>query len=143
MGKEKKTTAAVAAASPAAQKAEKSSQNPSAQKPALPAAFSGIVVKEVRVQNYRCLRSVDVELDRLTVLIGQNNSGKTSFLNALFAAIGAGQRVISNDDIFLCKSDVSAPKDRPVAIDILIRPTDDQGQITDVFPQSSAWLELW
>ena len=100
-------------------------------------------IKEVRIRHFRCLRSVDVELDLLTVLIGQNNSGKTSFLNALFAAIGAGQRVVSSDDIFLYKSEASAPKSRAVAIDILLRPTDDQGQMTDVFPQGSAWLELW
>jgi predicted ATP-dependent endonuclease of OLD family len=31
---------------------------------------------------------VNVALDELTVLIGENNSGKTSFLNALYAAIG-------------------------------------------------------
>jgi putative ATP-dependent endonuclease of the OLD family len=106
-------------------------------------AFSGIVIREVRVRNYRCLRSVDVELDLVTVLIGQNNAGKTSFLNALFGAIGAGQRIISGDDVFLQKTEVSAPKDRVIAIDILIRPTDDQGKIADVFPQGSAWLELW
>ena len=105
--------------------------------------MSGIFIKEVRIRHFRCLRSVDVELDQLTIIIGQNNSGKTSFLTALFAAIGAGQRVISNDDIFLHKSEVSAPKSREVAIDILIRPTDDQGRITAVFPQGSAWLELW
>ena len=104
---------------------------------------SGIVVTEVRVRNYRCLRSVDVALDFLTVLIGQNNAGKTSFLNALFAAIGAGQRVISSDDVFLQKTEVSAPKDRVIAIDLLVRPTDDQGKIIDVFPQGSPWLELW
>ena len=108
-----------------------------------PITACGIFINEVRIRHFRCLRSVDVELDLLTVLIGQNNSGKTSFLNALFAAIGAGQRVISNDDIFLCKNEVSPPKSRAVAIDILIRPTDDQGQITDVFPQGSPWLELW
>lgn len=107
------------------------------------ARASGIFIKEVRVRHYRCLRAVDVELDSLTVLIGQNNSGKTSFLNALFAAIGAGQRAISNDDIFLYKNEVSAPKDRFVAIDILIRPTDEQGRIVEVFPQGSPWLELW
>jgi len=44
---------------------------------------------------------------------------------------------------FLYKRDVSPPKDRPVAVDILIRPTDDQGQIVDVFPQGSPWIELW
>ena len=100
-------------------------------------AGSGIFIKEVRIRNFRCLLSVDVELDKLTVLIGQNNSGKTSFLNALFAAIGAGQRIISNDDILLRKGEVSAPKDRAVVIDILIRPTEDQGKITSDFPTGS------
>ena len=110
---------------------------------AAPVTVSGIFIKEVRIRHFRCLRSVDVEFDPLTVIIGQNNSGKTSFLNAIFVAIGAGQRIISNDDIFLYKNEVSAPKSREVTIDILIRPVDDQGQIGGVFPQGSAWLELW
>jgi putative ATP-dependent endonuclease of OLD family len=143
MSKGNKTSAVGAAGVPAAQEAAKTRQKPTDAKPIPPPAFSGVVIKEVRVRNYRCLRSVDVELDLLTVLIGQNNAGKTSFLNALFAAIGAGQRVISSDDVFLHKTEVSAPKDRMIAIDILIRPTDDLGKIVDVFPQGSAWLELW
>jgi putative ATP-dependent endonuclease of the OLD family len=118
-------------------------KNPSATSEASPAAGSGIFIKEVRIRNFRCLLSVDVELDKLTVLIGQNNSGKTSFLNAFFAAVGAGQRIISNDDILLRKGEISAPKNRVVVIDILIRPTDDKGKITDVFPSGSPWLELW
>jgi len=117
-------------------------ENSTAASEARPAG-SGIFIKEVRIRNFRCLLSVDVELDELTVLIGQNNSGKTSFLNALFAAIGAGQRIISNDDIWLRKGEVSAPKDRAVVIDILIRPTDDQGKLTSGFPTGSPWLELW
>src|SRR5208282_1666426 len=117
-------------------------ENSTAASEARPAG-SGIFIKEVRIRNFRCLLSVDVELDKLTVLIGQNNSGKTSFLNALFAAIGAGQRIISNDDILLLKGEVSVPKDRAVVIDILIKPTDDQGKIIDVFPSGSPWLELW
>ncbi len=113
--------------------------------PGISAAITtgGIFVKEIRIRHYRCLRSIDVELDALTLLIGQNNSGKTSFLNALFAAIGAGQRGVSSDDVFIRASEASAPKTRSVAIDILIRPTDANGQITDVFPQGSPWLELW
>jgi putative ATP-dependent endonuclease of OLD family len=133
---------ASAVANPAPRTAKPAPQEAAQAKPPTP-VFSGIVITDVRVRNYRCLRSVDVELDQLTVLIGQNNAGKTSFLNALFAAIGAGQRIISGDDVFLQKTEVSAPKDRPIAIDILIRPTDEQGKIVDVFPQGSAWLELW
>ncbi len=108
-----------------------------------PPTSSGILIQEVRVRNFRCLRSVDVELDPLTLIIGQNNSGKTSFLAALFAAIGSGQRVISGDDIFLYNNEVSAPKARVIVIDISIRPTDEKGRIIDVFPQGSPWLELW
>ena len=108
-----------------------------------PLAADGIFVKEVRIRHFRCLRSVDVELDALTLLIGQNNAGKTSFLSALFAAIGAGQRTISSDDVFIRPNEVSAPKNRSVVIDILIRPTDANGQIATVFPQGSPWLELW
>jgi putative ATP-dependent endonuclease of OLD family len=139
MAKENKTRAVPAVARAAA----KTAKSEAALSDPVSPTGSGIIVTDVRVRNYRCLRSVDVELDFLTVLIGQNNAGKTSFLNALFAAIGAGQRVISADDVFLQKTEVSAPKDRLIAIDIQIRPTDDQGKIVDVFPQGSAWLELW
>jgi putative ATP-dependent endonuclease of OLD family len=142
MTKEKQTSRTPSSIARAPKKAKKGAGKSVGVNPVSP-VFSGIVITEVRVQNYRCLRSVDMGLDLLTVLIGQNNAGKTSFLNALFAAIGAGQRVISSDDVFLQKSEVSAPKDRVIAIDILIRPTDEQGKIIDVFPQGSPWLELW
>ena len=62
---------------------------------------SGIRIVEVRVRNFRSLRSIDLTLARLTVLIGPNNSGKTSFLESLFAAMGAGRRVLNRDDIFI------------------------------------------
>ncbi len=110
--------------------------------PATP-PIGGIFVKEVRVRYFRCLCSIDVELDALTLLIGQNNSGKTSFLNAIFAAIGAGQRGLSSEDVFIRTSEVSAPKSRSAVVDILIRPADAGGAIADVFPQGSPWLELW
>jgi hypothetical protein len=48
-------------------------------------------------------------------------------------AIGAGRRSISIDDIYLAKSEKTVPKDRDVIIDLLIRPTDDSGNITDAF----------
>jgi putative ATP-dependent endonuclease of the OLD family len=37
----------------------------------------------VRIENFRGLRDVQVDLDSETVLIGENNSGKTAFLEAL------------------------------------------------------------
>ena len=104
---------------------------------------SGIQISEVRVRNFRSLKSVDVPLDTFTVLIGENNSGKTSLLESLFAAIGAGRRVISQEDIFLDISETKVPKDRTVLIDILIHPVDEQGKILESFPEGSFWVELW
>ena len=41
------------------------------------------MLKSVRVQGYKCLRDVAVELGPMNVLIGRNDSGKSSFLQAL------------------------------------------------------------
>ncbi len=37
----------------------------------------------VTVRNFRCIKELTVELDQLTVLVGENNSGKTAFLEAI------------------------------------------------------------
>jgi putative ATP-dependent endonuclease of OLD family len=42
-----------------------------------------MLLRNVRVQNFRGLEDVSIELDKSTVLIGENNSGKTSFLEAI------------------------------------------------------------
>jgi putative ATP-dependent endonuclease of OLD family len=104
---------------------------------------SGIKIVEVRIRNFRSLKEVNVSLDWLTVLIGENNSGKTSFLDALFAAIGAGKRVISAEDVFLAPSENNVPKNREITIDLLIRPNDGNGNIIDTFPEGSYWVALW
>jgi putative ATP-dependent endonuclease of OLD family len=75
--------------------------------------------------------------------LGENNSGKTSFLDALFVAIGAGRRSVSVEDIFLASSEKKVPKDRAATIDLIIRPTDEKGVILDAFPGGSYWIELW
>ncbi len=105
--------------------------------------MSGVQITEVRVRNYRCLHSVDVKLDKLVILLGPNNAGKTSFLQALYAAIGIGQKSIHPEDLFLRKTDRVIPKTRAISIDILIRPTSADGRVIDTFPEGSPWLELW
>jgi predicted ATPase len=41
------------------------------------------MLTRVQIKNFRCLRDVDVPLKPLTVLIGPNNTGKSSFLSAI------------------------------------------------------------
>lgn len=104
---------------------------------------SGIAAVKVRIRNYRCLRAITVPLQGTTVLIGENNVGKTSFIDAVHAAIGSGVKSLSEDDIFLSPDEASPPKDREITIDLWIRPVDSLGSQLDVFPEGSPWTELW
>ena len=40
-------------------------------------------ISHVRIENYRNIKQVDVELESIVALIGENNSGKSNFLRAL------------------------------------------------------------
>ena len=40
-------------------------------------------ITEVRIRSFRGIKSLDLQLGPVTVLIGENNSGKTSVLDAL------------------------------------------------------------
>ena len=48
-------------------------------------------LREVRVQNFRCLADVTIPIGDMTVLVGANNSGKTAFLDALRIALSGNR----------------------------------------------------
>lgn len=96
-----------------------------------------------RVSNFRGLKLVDTTLDRVTIILGANNAGKSSFLEALCVAVGAQRRAVGKDDIHLATGEVDVPKDRKAIIDLLIRPADDAGNVTTAFPEGSYWTELF
>ncbi len=104
---------------------------------------SGIAITTARVHNFRSLANIEVDLSDLTVLIGPNNAGKTSFLEALFAAVGAGRKSLGPDDVRLAPGEATAPKARQVLIDLMLRPIGDDGQISDTYPEGSFWTSLW
>ncbi|HEX3151377.1 MAG TPA: AAA family ATPase [Gemmataceae bacterium] len=104
---------------------------------------SGVLITTVRVFNFRCLREAEFPLSPTTVLIGENNAGKTSFLEALHAAIGIGQRHFGIEDIWIDSTEKHAPKSRAIIVDVLIRPVDDEYRFIDTFATGSPWLELW
>lgn len=60
-------------------------------------------VYRVRIENYRNLRDVDVHLENLVTLVGENNSGKSNFLKAIalpfMADDGGGSKRLSWYDI--------------------------------------------
>ncbi|MEM3684060.1 MAG: ATP-dependent endonuclease [Conexivisphaerales archaeon] len=42
-----------------------------------------MIISEVRIKNFRALRNLEVRLNKLSVIVGSNGSGKSSFLRAL------------------------------------------------------------
>ncbi len=103
---------------------------------------SGVRLTEVRVSNFRSLKNAVVELDDLTVIVGANNTGKTSFLDAMHAAIGANRRILGKEDIHLAAGEAAAPQDRVATIDVMIRAVNNEGQQIN-FPPGSYWTSLW
>jgi putative ATP-dependent endonuclease of OLD family len=104
---------------------------------------SGLAITIARVQNFRSLGNIEVDLNDLTVLIGANNAGKTSFLDALFAAVGAGRKLLGADDVRLGPGEATAPKNREVLIDLMLRPIGNDGLIEARYPEGSFWTSLW
>ncbi len=104
---------------------------------------SSVRITEVRVSNFRSLVNVVVELDELTVLVGANNAGKTSFLDAMYAAIGAGRKNLGQEDIHIATGEAVPPQDRVVTIDVCVRPFGPDGTPLDTFPTGSYWTSLW
>lgn len=47
------------------------------------ARLSVVKLRSIHIENFRCLRSVDLEFEDLTVLVGPNGAGKSNLLGAL------------------------------------------------------------
>jgi len=79
--------------------------------------MSNILIKAVRINGFRGLKNIEIQLEETTVLTGMNNAGKTSFLKALQIVFG-NRYFITQDDFFI-ENGSSVDK---VIIDVLIVP---------------------
>lgn len=95
-----------------------------------------ILIDTIRVAGFRGIQEIEVSLPRMTLLIGMNNSGKTSLLKALHLALGDYSRHLSEEDFYISSDQTPAPE---ILVDIRIIPIDDDGERTDQF--SEAWKE--
>jgi AAA15 family ATPase/GTPase len=73
------------------------------------------MIHKVRIQNFKSLRDVNIELERFTVFVGANGSGKTSVLEAIHNAVCLHQSISKRhaltlpDCIFARPSRTTAP----------------------------------
>lgn len=84
----------------------------------------GVLIKKVRILNFRGLKNIEIELEKTTVLTGMNNSGKTSFLKALQIALG-NRQFITHDDFYIGEN--------KIIIDLLIVPTGEDNEQSKEF----------
>lgn len=55
------------------------------------------MIREVKIQNYKSIESLDLELGRINVLIGENGCGKTNILEAIALASAAYSDKLDNE----------------------------------------------
>ena len=82
----------------------------------------------VQVRNFRCIRELSVDLDETTVLIGENNSGKTAFLEAIRACLerlrGRNRGPFSEYDYHLPDNTLAPADAAPIEITLSFVETD-------------------
>ena len=80
-------------------------------------------VTAVRIENFRGIKQLELELDETTVLIGENNSGKTAVLDALrlcLRDLGARRRTVFDTlDFHLPDADAEPSSAEPIQIEVL------------------------
>ncbi|MBL4869087.1 MAG: AAA family ATPase [Pseudomonadales bacterium] len=89
-----------------------------------------ILIDTVRILGFRGIQNLEITLPKTTVLIGTNNSGKTSVIKALQLALGDYSRYVSEEDFHIDKSDNVAEQ---ILVDVRVLPVDTKGKRSDKF----------
>lgn len=82
-------------------------------------------LREVTIRNFRCLVDITIPIDDTTVLIGENNSGKTAFLDAIRTALPraiAGRETLFDEyDYHMCQAGDSPQTCEGIVIELWLR----------------------
>jgi putative ATP-dependent endonuclease of OLD family len=84
-----------------------------------------ILIDTVRIAGFRGIKNLEIKLPRITVLIGTNNSGKTSILKAMQLALGDYSRYVSDEDFYIGEDEKRVNE---ILIDVRIVSVDENGQ---------------
>lgn len=91
-------------------------------------------INRVRIENFRCVQELDLDLDETTVLIGANNAGKTAIMEAIRIALSRrwGQRGTGFTEYDVhCAAETHDPKVAP-PVRVLLNFEEEPAQPWDV-----------
>lgn len=84
-----------------------------------------IQIDKVRITGFRGISDIEITLSKVTLLIGQNNSGKTSVIKALQLALSDYARFLSDEDFHI---DDEEKKQNRIIVDLRFVSIDEQGK---------------
>ncbi len=89
-------------------------------------------ISKVEIYNFKSHKNTLIELSKTNVLIGQNNTGKTAFLDSINYAIGIGKRIPSDDDFYASEDNFNPKNSDPIKIFLEFRETKDKRFSDDI-----------
>ncbi|HAU1368095.1 TPA: AAA family ATPase [Legionella pneumophila] len=93
-----------------------------------------ILVDCLRISGFRGIKNLEISFAPMTVLIGQNNSGKTTVLKALSLALGDYSRYVTDEDFYIgTDTQNNETRAEKIVIDVRIVSLENDGKF------SQAW----
>ncbi|WP_338637712.1 AAA family ATPase [Spirobacillus cienkowskii] len=89
-----------------------------------------ILIDTIRIAGFRGIKNLEISLSNVTILIGANNSGKTSILKALHLALGDYFRYLSEEDFHI---NLDENRVQEIIVDVKIIPVDNNKNRTQLF----------
>jgi len=96
-----------------------------------------IKLNTVRISNFRSLKNVEIEFERITLLVGTNNSGKSALLKALQLSFGV-ERKVYREDFYSAEEENDAEQ---ITIDALLVPVNENFERVKEF--NPIWREYF
>lgn len=89
-----------------------------------------ILVDSIRVSGFRGIKKLEMQVPRVAVLIGPNNSGKTSLIKAIQLALGDYSRFVNEEDFHIGDDDKIA---KSIIVDVRIVATNEERKRVKAF----------
>ncbi|SFN69027.1 ATP-dependent nuclease [Xenorhabdus japonica] len=96
-----------------------------------------IQIDTVRISGFRGISNIEITLPRVTVLLGQNNAGKTSVIKALQLAIGDYSRYLSDEDFHIGEDE---KRQEAITVDLRFIAVDDGARAKEF---SEDWQQVF